>query len=275
MPEFARYPTRIFEILWEFLKGTSRRRNRLPLLNSLQLLIKEINQPKQALKILISDFILDPAQVACPDRNAMMLAIQFLRIYNKEFIMDIEITPEEVLRVQEGLDESAARYAAWKVDGEQKKLIEKVITIRKKLLESFELDESDENVLPVRLLLALEREMHIFLALVGGNTAAAVIRGALGVYGNPAANVYQLAADCQFISSLLQHLAVLIRCAGRIGQPEDMALLDEIRKRLQDFAELSEEPRHAAQVRRTLGWIEGVNNEIRSRNVEGRMSKDE
>lgn len=273
--EFARYPKRIFEILWEFLKQTPRRRNRLTLLNSLQLLIKEITQPKQAIKTLISNFILDPAQVAYPDRNAMMLAIQFLRTYNKEFVMDIEITPEEVLRVQEGLDKSIMRYAAWKVDGEQKKVVEKVITIRKNLLGSFELDESDENVFPVRFLLALEREVHIFLALVGGNTAAAVIRGALNVYGNPIAKVYQLGADRQYISSLLQHLAVLIRSLARIGQLEDIAILDDIMERQQLFTDLSEEPRHAGQIQRTLGWIEEAKNEIRSRNVEGRMSKDE
>lgn len=266
--EFARYPKRLFEILWEFLSEMPRHSDRLALLNSLQLLIKEIQQPKQALKTLISDFIMDPAEVTYPDRNAMMLAIQFLRTYNKEYNVDIEITPEEVLRVQAGLDKNATRYAQWKVDGEQKRLIEKVITIRKKLLTSFELDGSDENVFPIRFLMALEREVHMFLALVGGKTAAAVIRGALSVYGNPAAKVYQLAADRQFISNLLQHLAVLIRCMGRIGQQEDMGLLDEIRKRQQDFTELSEEPRHAAQVRRTLGWIEGANNEIRTRNVE-------
>ena len=262
--EFARYPRRIFEILWEFLKETPRRSNRLPLLNSLQLLIKEIHQPKQAIKTLISDFILDPAQIAYPDRNAMMLAIQFLRTYNKEINMDIEITPEEVLRVQVGLDKSVTRYAAWKIDGDQKKVVEKVITVRKKLLGSFELDESDENVFPVRFLLALEREVHIFLALVGGNTAAAVIRGALNVYGNPDAKVYQLGADRQCISSLLQHLSVLIRCLARIGQQEDLAMLGEIIERQQLFTDLSEEPRHAAQVRRTLGWVQEAKNEINS-----------
>jgi len=266
--EFARYPKRIFNILWEFLRETPRRSDRLPFLNSLQLLIKEIHQPKQAIKTLISDFILDPVEVAYPDRNAMMLAIQFLRTYNQELNRDIEITPEEVLRVQVGLDKSVTHYAAWKVNGEQKKFIEKVITIRKKLLTAFELDGSDENVFPIRFLLALEREVHMFLALVGGTTAAAVIRGALNAYGNPAAKIYQLTAGLQHISSLLQHLSVLIRCLGRIGQQEDIVLLDEIGKRQQVFTDLSEEPRHAAQVRRTLGWTETAKNEIRTRNDE-------
>jgi hypothetical protein len=268
VPEFARYPKRIFDIMWEFLRETPRRSNRLPFLNSLQLLLIEIQQPKQAIKTLISDFILNPGEVTYPDRNAMMLAIQFLRTYNKELNMDIEITPEEVLRVQVGLDKSVAHYTEWKVNAEQKKFIEKVITIRKKLLTSFELDGSDENVFPIRFLLALEREVHMFLALVGGKTADAVIQGALNVYGNPAAKVYQLGASQQYISSLLQHLAVLIRALGRIGQQEDLVLLDEIGKRQQSFTDLSEEPRHAAQVRRTMGWIESAKSEIRTRNDE-------
>ncbi len=266
--EFARYPKRIFDILWEFLRETPRRSNRLPFLNSLQLLLKEIQQPKQAIKTLISDFLLDPAGVTYPDRNAMMLATQFLRTYNQELNMDIEITPEEVLRVQVGLDKSVTHYAAWKVNGEQKKFIEKVITIRKKLLTSFELDGSDENSFPIRFLLALEREVHMFLALIGGKTAAAVIRGALNDYGDPAAKVYQLGASRQYIPGLLQHLTVLFRTLGRIGQQEDLVLLDEIGKRQKLFTDLSEEPRHAAQVRRTLGWIESAKNEIRTRNVE-------
>jgi hypothetical protein len=268
VPEFARYPKRIFDIMWAFLRETPRRSNRLPFLNSLQLLLIEIQQPKQAIKTLISDFILNSGEVTYPDRNAMMLAIQFLRTYNKELNMDIEITPEEVLRVQVGLDKSVAHYAEWKVNAEQKKFIEKVITIRKKLITSFELDGSDENVFPIRFLLALEREVHMFLALVGGKTAAAVIQGALNVYGNPAAEVYQLGASRQYESSLLQHLAVLIRALGRIGQQEDLVLLDEIGKRQQLFTGLSEEPRHAAQVRRTMGWIESAKSEIRTRNVE-------
>ena len=77
VPEYAQYQKRVFAILWEFLRETPRRSDRLPLLNSLQLLITEIQQPKQAIKILVGDFLLEPAKVRYPDRNAMMLAIQF------------------------------------------------------------------------------------------------------------------------------------------------------------------------------------------------------
>ena len=120
VPRFARHEKKVFEILWEFLKDTPQRSNRLPFLNSLQFLVGELKKPIQAIKVLLADFTLNPESVYYPDRHAMMLANQFLRDYNKEVIMDIEMTPEEVLLVKGGLDENVVNYVAWKVDGEQK-----------------------------------------------------------------------------------------------------------------------------------------------------------
>lgn len=265
IPGFADHPKRIFEILWEFLREIPRRSDRLPFLNSLQLLVTEIKQPKQAIKILVSDFILDPAEVSFPDRNALMLAIQFLRTFNKEINMDIEITPEEVLMVNKGLEPGARRYLAWKIDGEQKRFIQKIVTIRKKLIQSFEQEGSDLKVLPIRFLLALEREAHIFLALVGGKTATAVIQGALNVYGNPASQIFLLRESPHYMTGLLQHLGILIRGIGRVGRESDFTLLDNIKKRQQGFLHLSEEPRHTALVRRTLDAIDTAKHEISSR----------
>jgi hypothetical protein len=265
IPNFAGYPKRIFEILWEFLWETPHRKDRLPFLNSLQLLVSEIGQPKQALKVLISDFVLNPTEIRYPDRNALMLAIQFLRTYNKEINTDIEITPEEVLLVQVGLDKSIVRYAAWKINGEHKKIVQKIAAIRKKLLISLKMESSDEQVMPVRFLMALERELHIFLALVGGNTAAEILRDALDYYGNPESGIYQSEESRQHTSSLLQHLAVLIRAVGRVGQQADVGLLDSIKDREQAFLEFSDTPRHAAQVRRNMGWIDAAKAEINSR----------
>ena len=115
---------------------------------------------------------------------------------NKEINMDIEITPEEVLMVNKGLDAGVVRYLAWKIDGEQKRFADKIATIRKKLIQSFEQAGTDAKVLPIRFLLALEREAHIFLAIIGGKTATAVIREALKVYGNPASRIFSRYSLC-------------------------------------------------------------------------------
>ena len=266
LEKFVPYETKGFNILWEFLKETPRRNDRLPFLNSLQLLIKRIKNPIRATKILLADFILDPANVEYWDRNAMMLANQFLRTYNKEINMDIEITPEEVLLVKEGLDSSVVNYAKWKVDGEQERFFEKIVTIRKKLLQTLDPASSVDQLLPIRFLLALEREVHIFLALVGGNTAHTAIQGALSVYGNPASQVYMLKESLSQMPALLQHLAVLIRGFGRVGNIVDLALLNDIKSRQQEFIDLADDARHDALIKRIMGWIDAAEKEINLRN---------
>jgi len=265
VPDFAGCKKKVFDILWEFLKETPRRNDRLPFLNSLQLLVKETKNPIQALKVLLSDFAMDPAGVEYFDRNAIMLANQFLRTYNKEINMDIEITPEEVLLVIEGLDPSVVNYASWKLDGEQKSFFEKFITIRKRLIDSLDVDSPDAHYLPIRFLLALEREIHIFLSLVGGSSAYTVVRGALNVYGDPASQVYLLKESRDHMTALLQHLAVLIRGFGRLGTQKDLELLNEVKNNEDGFYALGNDARHEALVRRILGWIETSKNNITTR----------
>ena len=218
VPEFARHEKKIFEILWELLKETPQRCNRLPFLNSLQFLVGKIKKPIQAIKVLLADFTLSPESVNYPDRHAMMLVNQFLRGYNKEEIMDIEMTPEEVLLVKGGLDESVVNYVAWKVDGNREPFLQKIATIRKKTFEAMNADLSKEALLPIRFLLALEREVHIFLALVGGKTAIEVMRSALNDYGDPASAVYHLKESPAQMEPLLSHLATVIRGWGRLGR---------------------------------------------------------
>ena len=122
-----------------------------------------------------------------------------------------------------------------------------------------------EKKLKTLFLLALEREVHIFLALVGGKTASAVIQEALNVYGNPASQIYLLKESPNYMTGLLQHLGILIRGTGRIGHESDFDLLDEIKNRQQEFMNLSDEPRHQALVRRTLGAIDSARHEISNR----------
>ncbi|MBW2410458.1 MAG: hypothetical protein JRF72_11720 [Deltaproteobacteria bacterium] len=265
VPEFARCKKKVFDILWEFLKQTPHRSDRLPFINSLQFLIRETKNPISAIKVLLSDIIMDPGSVQYPDRNAVMLANQFLRTYNKEKNMDIEITPEEVLLVQEGLDVSVVNYAKWKVDSSQKVFFDKFITIRKKLIESLDIDSTDSHHLPIRFLLALEREIHIFLSLVGGTAAHTVIKGALTVYGNPGSQVYLMKESQNNMTALLQHLAVLIRGFGRLSTVNDLELLNEVKNNEDGFLALGNDARHEALVKRILGWVDASKNSITAR----------
>jgi hypothetical protein len=194
-----------------------------------------------------------------------MLANQFLRTYNKEINVDIELTPEEVLLVKVGLDAKVAGYAAWKIKGEQQRFLEKVVAIRKRLVEAIDPGRMAVQPMPVRFLLALEREVHMFLALAGGATAAAILHSALNVYGNPESQVYIVDETRQNLTPMLQHLAVLIRGITRVGGENDLLLLDQVKQRERLFSGLSPDPRHAGLVRRVMGWVEPGKKEITSR----------
>lgn len=263
--DFAPFHKKIFQVLWEFLKDMPRRSDRLPFLNSLQLMVKETRQPLQAVRTLLSDFAGDPAQVAYPDRNAVMLSTQFLRMYNKEINVDIELTPEEILRVRTGLDGKVVNYANWKVNGEPKRFLTKVVSIRKRLNAAFDPALSGMSPMPARFLLALEREVHIFLALVGGSTAASILHSALGVYGNPQSTCYAMEGGRPHLYALVQHLSVLIRGIGRTGTEIDLILLDQLRQREKEFLKMSADPRHVSLVRRVFSWVEPAKKEIEYR----------
>jgi hypothetical protein len=263
--DFAPFHKKIFQVLWEFLKDMPRRSDRLPFLNSLQLMVKETRQPLQAVRTLLSDFVGDPAQVAYPDRNAVMLSTQFLRMYNKEINVDIELTPEEILRVRTGLDGKVVNYANWKVNGEPKRFLTKVVSIRKRLNAALDPALSGMSPMPARFLLALEREVHIFLALVGGSTAASILHSALGVYGNPQSTYFATEAGRPHLYALVQHLSVLIRGIGRTGTEIDLILLDQVRQREKEFLRMSTDPRHVSLVRRVFSWVEPAKKEIEFR----------
>ncbi|MGD8667148.1 MAG: hypothetical protein PVI58_14170 [Desulfobacterales bacterium] len=254
--QFAAYKKKVFEILWEFLKETSRRSNRLPLLYSLQLLVRETKQPIQAIKLLLAYFIQDPGTATYADRNAIMLVNQFMRSYIKESDMDIEMTPDEVLRVRGGLDKHAVNYAIWKIDVAQEVFLEKILSIRKKLVEAMEPETAIEPLLPARFLLALEREVHIFLSLVGGKTSLEVLRSALNIYGNPASQIYHLKESTNLLEPLMLHLTTIIRGFVRNADKSDLDLLAEVKIREAQFRALHEDLRYHALLRQVMGSID-------------------
>ncbi len=265
VPELAKYHKKIFAVLWEFLKEMPRRADRVPFLNSIQLMIKEIRQPLQAVRTLLSDFTGDPAQVRYSDRNALMLSTQFLRTYNKEINVDIELTPEEILRVYAGLDAKVVSYAGWKVNGEQKRFLTKAVGIRKRIMAALDPGLAGTAAMPLKFLLALEREFHIFLALLGGRTAESILHSALGVYGSPESPFYGAEEGRRNYYGLLQHLSVLIRGVGRIGGEVDLILIDRVRSQEKEFLKMAADPRQASMVRRVFIWAEPARKEIEFR----------
>jgi hypothetical protein len=262
-----RYEDKVFEILWYFLKQPMAREDRINFLNALQLLFVKMKKPERSLSVLLGDFLDEPNEVRLSDRNAVMLCNLLLRRYNKELEIDIEITPEEVFLVREGLNREAAASALMRIDQDSGSWFEKIRAIHRRIIDSLDFAGSGSEVLGTKYLLSLEREIHIFVALLGGDIARSVLRSALNEYGNPESEIYRQMGDGIRFESFLQHLKILFRAIGRAGDTSDLWLITQITERREAFNALSQENRHAVLIDRVIDWAEKAKETIQSRRI--------
>lgn len=267
IPEFARYERKVFDFIWHYLKITPNRSDRVAFLNSLQFLILRMKQRKKAIQVLLTDLIKNPYTVNFPDRNAFMLNNLLVRKYNEEINIDIELTPEEVLQVRDGLDTDVASAVADMIDSDQENFIEKIKTIHRKLMDALYSSGDETELMPVHYLLSLEREAYIFFSLVGGNTARYVLRTAMKKYGNPRSEIYLGDKSSKHMIYLLQHLKIVIRAMGRIGQKGDLLLFEEIIGMAKEFSRLGKGPKHEEKVRQIMNWVDICEQNIISGNM--------
>lgn len=271
IPVFVKFEGKIFRFMWYFLKQTPVQSDRIAFLNSLQLLIAKMKNPQNALDLLLADIMSDTGKVNLSDRNAFMLGNILVRTYNKEINVDIEVTPEEVLLVQNGLNREITKAMSEKIDSEQESFLEKAKAVHTNLMQSLESDQ-DENTFNPRFLLYLERELLIFLALTGGNTACSVLRSAVKRYGDPESEIYSFQNSKELIGAIIQHLTVAVRGLDRVGEnqvgenrvgnEQDAELLENILKNEQEFLSLCSDSGCANKVRRLMHWAEKIHKKI-------------
>jgi hypothetical protein len=254
--EFAEYPEDIFALFWQYLKEPLERKDRVAFLNSLQLLIAKMNSGKSAVQVLMADFCHDPADVSFSDRNAPMFACILLRRFNKELNLDIEVTPQEVLLVKEGINTEVVKIVSEIIESNPEVFLEKIQTIQVRITEALNPNATASEPMPLRYLLSLEREIHILLALVGGETALSVLRNAVKRYGNPYSEIYKFEESRHYLPAFLQHLKVAIRGLGRIGERIDLAILEDVKIRQKGFLRLGEGLQHENLVVRIMDWID-------------------
>jgi hypothetical protein len=203
IPELDRYERRIFDFLWHNVKEALHQKDRPAFLDSLQLLVERLKQPKNSISVLLEDLAKNSKVVRFADQKAFMLANRLVRSYSQE-IVSYQITPEDVLMVEKGLKRQITSYAAWKMDRNQEKFFDKIRTIHHRLLQNLDAEGEETRSLGIRELLVLEREAYIFFALVGGNTGRSVLMSALKEYGNPDSEIYQLISSNE--SDILSHI---------------------------------------------------------------------
>ncbi|MFP4476883.1 MAG: hypothetical protein ACLFOY_15090 [Desulfatibacillaceae bacterium] len=252
---FCRHERHVFEFLWTYLKDHLHKEDRLALLNALQMLIDRMQQPQRAIRALMNDFLHDPEVVSFPDRNALMLTIVLLRKFNKELTLDIDQTPEEVLFVVEGLDEEATAFTRNLVDAARESFFLKVRTMHRKA-KGYLKHNNPHGPKPLEYVLALEREVYILLSLIGGITAATVLRSALREYGNPDSQIYRVMSGQGQLERFWTILSVTIRGMGRVGGPGDVGALAELADRQDRFMRMSTTPETRALAGDFPVWVE-------------------
>jgi len=261
IPLMAKYGVKVFGFLWHYLKETLSRRDRVAFLNSLQSLISEMHQSPAALTLLLEDFCRKPYEVLFSDRNALILANVLLRKYNKEVHNDIEITPEEVLLVREGLSPEAVKAAGDAIDNQTDAFFQKIRTIHENLLNALRTGKAEYDI-PPRFLLSLERECYIFLALIGRPPGHTVLKSAVKTYGNPGSEIYKAKREKGFREASLKHLRVAVRGLSRYGDRNDLAFLMDVRNMEHDFMAASKDGAYRDSVQKAMDWLDSAINTI-------------
>jgi len=265
--DFIKYEKRIFEFLWGFLKQTENRVDRLGFLHALQKVITRLNRPKRFLRFLLSDMCSNPDKVEYADRNALMLANALLRTYNQELDIDIELTPEEVLLVRKGIDEDVVKYAKWRIESDPKKIMTKINTIHDSIEKQL-LEGRQPEMLPLRFLLALEREFLIFFALVSGEAANRVLTKMAECYADPSHPIYRSGQGVKYLPELLQQLKIAVRGLGRIGSKTDVEKLNMLLKKAAAFADMPNVTNNT-DIENVLEWIRRSITDIERRQATG------
>ncbi len=256
IPQFISLEKKIFEFLWNYLNKPMQKSDRVAFLNSLHLLISKMESPLNVLAFLLDELYQNPLKITFSDRNALILASLLLRSYNKEYSVDIELTPGEVLLVKNGLNEDILRFAFSRIDRDKELVQKKMDTIHNRLVTVFDTKEPKSFTWNPHFLLSLEREAFIFLSLVAADISRNILISVLSEYGNPKSKIYHPTLDDKYISFLLQHLKLLIRCLGRVGDIEDLGLLADLKKNESEFVAMSQSPQHIRIVSQVFNMID-------------------
>jgi hypothetical protein len=265
-PELAKYGKKVFMFLWQYLKTMEQREDRIAFLNALQLLVVRLEESESIFTALLSDFFDDPKAVTFSDQCALVLLTLFVTKHNKEFGKYIEITPEEVLKIRTGLDTKMVAATTKLIETNQEKFFEKAKTIHRELTHALDPERIEGEHMLFRDMFFLEREVYIFLSLVGGNTARALIRSAAQVYGDPKGKIYLLQESQRFFPNFLQLLRIASRGLGRVGGKKDRSLLEKIQAQKEEFLERFGGESHKKYVELTMKWVEASMHRIAAGN---------
>jgi hypothetical protein len=252
--ELAKYGENIFFFLWFYLKEMRRSTDRVAFLNALQFLIARLDHPEEALNKLLEDFAGTPDQVLPSDRDAIVLGNILLRKENWEIGTEIEITPEEVLRIEDNVNPEAVKAAVQTIQHREGEFIRKIETIHSNTMEWLEWASTEDEESFLRYLLSLEREMYIFLSILNPPISRHVLRNAILAYGDPQSQIYGLKKTPENLNGLMTLLRVVVRSVQRVGNQEDILHLDRIKEKRREFVALKDDSHYLDSLNRIIDF---------------------
>ncbi|MBU0485050.1 MAG: hypothetical protein KKB30_11125 [Proteobacteria bacterium] len=253
--EFVQYDSKVFEFLWYYLKELSSREDRVSFLNALQILVGRLKTPQDALKILLADVFSHSGTVNFSDRNGLMLGSILLRKFNREEGSNIEITPEEVLLCHKGLNQEMIKVGLEFFEENLEYILKKAKIIIELMYESSAKEQHNNDEMKPRFLLYLQRELVIFIGLIGGSSAQAIIQGIVKEFGDPASSYYQTMKQKENLRHSLQLLQVATRALRRFEDSQSDSIFSEIANRKEKFIRLTTDPSTQDYIKRTIGKI--------------------
>jgi hypothetical protein len=185
---------------------------------------------------------------------------------------EIEITPEEVLLVEDNINQEAINAASEILAQGTDDFIRKVETIHTETKQWLWGFTSKDEDLSAKYLLSLEREIYIFLSILNPPIAGQVLRNAIRAYGDPRGQVYGLKKSRENLNSLVTLLRVVVRALQRVGTPEDLQYLEQIKEKREEFARRKDDPGFHDMLNRITHHCDKAIQAIESRSVPGRTS---
>lgn len=246
----------LFELLWCILRHQSEAEDTILLLDALKFLSMRLEDPCGAIGFLMTDLFQIPETEINRNRNAFVLINSMLLKEGNGGIRYTGRTPGEVLSSRKGLASSAVHYVKNRLAVCRYCVVAKFKSIREMLLKSQDGPERSKtsSLLKFQLLLSLEREGFIFLALAGGETGREIIREAIQFYGDIQSVLYKSAFRV-YLPGLMGHIEVLLRAIAIIGSRKDMASLKLIEQTTAQWMALDSDPGHIRSVKGMLKWV--------------------
>ncbi|MBW1895926.1 MAG: hypothetical protein JRI47_02615 [Deltaproteobacteria bacterium] len=269
--ELAKYGENIFFFLWFYLKEMRRSTDRVSFLNALQFLLARLDRPEEALSKLLEDFVSTPTQVLPSDRDAIVLGNILVRKENWEIGTEIEITPEEVLRIEDNVNPDAVKAAVQAIHYREDDFIKKIETIHSNTMEWLEWATTEDEESFLKYLLSLAREMYIFLSIVDPPVARHVLRSAILAYGDPQSQVYGLKRTRENLNALMTLLRVVIRAFHRVGNREDLIFLGQIKEKHNEFIALKDDAHYFESLTRIMDFSDKAREAIEKRAIQDRQ----